>query len=227
MRKTAIILFAHLPEFEARDKRFSSLSSQKATQKISKILTNHFYNLAQKTTCDTFLIDTFRQKGKGFGERITNAFVSIYAKGYENVICIGNDSPGLEISHLEKAILETEKGKVTLGPAVDGGAYLIGIPKKFFNSIAFLNVRWQSKHTYQDIVKKLCHKVEVTQLIPLLDIDNAEQIQKHQKNELIDLLIQIIQTYIVKIPCLYQKNDTSATFSETIQFRGPPITADC
>ncbi|HET8829174.1 MAG TPA: hypothetical protein VFM79_07515, partial [Pelobium sp.] len=78
MTKTAIILFADLPDFEARAKSFSGFSSQKATRKISSILTHHFYALAQKTTAKTFLIDSFKQKGKSFGEKITNAFAAIY-----------------------------------------------------------------------------------------------------------------------------------------------------
>ena len=88
MDKTAIILFANLPDFEARAKSFSGFSSKKATQKISSVLTQHFYSLAKQTSADSFLIDSYHQKGKSFGERITNAFADIYAKGYENIICI-------------------------------------------------------------------------------------------------------------------------------------------
>src|SRR6476661_6282352 len=119
MIKTAIILFADLPEFEARVKSFSANSSKKATQLISNTLTHHFFDLVQQTTVDSFLIDSYHQKGKNFAERITSAFIDVYAKGYNNVICIGNDCPSLTLAHLEAAIKETEKGKVVLGPAKD------------------------------------------------------------------------------------------------------------
>ena len=72
MNKTAIILFANLPEFEARAKSFSAYSSQKATQQISQVLTQHFYQLAQQSSADTFLIDSYHQQGKSFAKNMSN-----------------------------------------------------------------------------------------------------------------------------------------------------------
>ncbi|MDA9555087.1 DUF2064 domain-containing protein, partial [Pelobium sp.] len=139
--KTAVILFAHLPEFEAKTKSLSFYQSKKATQKLSSVLTKHFYSLAKQTSAETFLIDTYHQKGKTFGERISHAFENVYAKGFENVICIGNDCPALDFNQLENAIEEVESGNPILGPAEDGGAYLIGIPKTLFDAKRFENIK--------------------------------------------------------------------------------------
>ena len=127
MKKTAIILFADLPDVEARIKRFCNDTSIKSSSLISASLTQHAYELIQRTGAENFLIDTRQQRGKSFGERIMNAFSFVYEQGFENVICIGNDCPELDLSHLQIAITQTELGKVVLGPTTDGGVYLIGI----------------------------------------------------------------------------------------------------
>ncbi|MEO5912030.1 MAG: DUF2064 domain-containing protein [Pelobium sp.] len=222
MIKTAIILFAHLPDFEARAKSLSGFSSQKSTQRISSILTQHFYQLSQQTSAETFLIDSFHQKGKTFGERITNAFVSIYAKGYENVICIGNDCPELNLQQLQNSIVEIEKGNVVLGPTVDGGAYLIGIPKNHFNKEAFLKIKWQTRKTYKDILKS--YQVAEANIIEnklLADIDKANDVYTHH-HQLIYVLLNEIRNFIL---AFNTKNKTSlvpTSICQDLFFRGPP-----
>jgi glycosyltransferase A (GT-A) superfamily protein (DUF2064 family) len=195
--KTAIILFANLPEFEARAKSLSAFSSQKATRQISTVLTQHFYQLAEKSTADAFLIDSYLQKGKSFANRITNAFTDIYSKGYENVICIGNDCPSLTLTHLQAAIEQLETGKVVLGPTKDGGAYLIGIPKKYFNAASFSQIKWQSNKTYQGL-KYLYRttKASVLETETLTDIDKPEDILKEiNKTSFIKLLAQLVLNF--------------------------------
>lgn len=226
MRKTAIILFAHLPEFEAKTKVFSGFSPYKATQKISQVLTNHFYNLAQKTTADIFLIDTYQQKGKSFGERITHAFESIYAKGYENVICIGNDCPDLELSELQNAIEITSNGKVILGPTIDGGAYLIGIPKAHFQKEKFQNIAWQSSQTYQQLLNLLQASAEVAQIETKIDLDCKDDLNRLANATTIARVIQQIirsfqnQALIPKI-----KTKIDFLFISLSYLKGPPSLA--
>jgi glycosyltransferase A (GT-A) superfamily protein (DUF2064 family) len=224
MTKTAIILFAHLPEFEARAKSMSAISSKKATQKISIALTQHFYSLAKQTTADTFLIDTYHQKGKSFGERITNAFTEVYAKGYENVICIGNDCPELNLNQLQNAISETEKGNVVLGPTSDGGAYLIGIPKKSFEKTSFLNIKWQKRKTFKDL-KTLYHS-SITELEIFTDLDSANSISsQNPKNRVIRLLNQIIQNFKSNLEVVKNPFILDFFFINRAFLKGPPVFA--
>jgi glycosyltransferase A (GT-A) superfamily protein (DUF2064 family) len=224
MTKTAIILFAHLPEFEARAKSMSAISSKKATQKISIALTQYFYTLAKQTSADTFLIDTYHQKGKTFGERITNAFADVYAKGYENVICIGNDCPELNLNQLQDAIFETEKGNVVLGPTRDGGAYLIGIPKRYFNKASFLNIKWQKRKTFKDL--KNIYQSSITELEIFTDLDSKNAISAaNPKNTVIRFLYHIIQNLksnleVIKTPFILDFFFVNRAF-----LKGPPLSA--
>lgn len=224
MNKTAIILFAHLPDFEARAKSFAGFSSQKATRKISSVLTQHFYNLSKQTTADSFLIDSYHQKGKSFGERITNAFVDIYAKGYENVICIGNDCPELNLTQLQAAIKAVENGNVVLGPTQDGGSYLIGIPHNDFNKGGFNAVKWQTKQTFKSLNSLFkINKSPIIKTQVLVDIDDNKDLSSYIS---VNLLVKVILSIIKK---LEPKNTVNLTtsflkliLSQTLLFRGPP-----
>ncbi len=227
MTKSAIILFAHLPDFEARAKSLSYLSSKKATKKISSVLTQHFFNLAHQTKADTFLIDTHQQKGQTFGERISNAYADIYAKGYENVICIGNDCLDLTLTGLQNAITQTEKGKVVLGPTQDGGAYLIGIPKSKFDKDGFKVIKWQTKQAFQHLIvlfKNLKSTIFKTQV--LKDLDNGKDLSDHFKeNILVKILLNIINKLKPKNTLYLQTCFLRLILSQTLLFRGPPMSS--
>ena len=224
MTKAAIILFAHLPEFEARAKSMSAISSKKATQKISIALTQHFFTLAKQTSAEIFLIDTHHQKGNTFGERITNAFADVYAKGYENVICIGNDCPELNLSQLQNAIIDTEKGNVVLGPTRDGGAYLIGIPKKKFNKVSFLNIKWQKRKTFRDL-KNLYHS-SIIELEIFTDLNSANAISAaNPKNTVIKFLHHIIQNFKSNLEVTKTSFIIDFFFVNRAFLKGPPLSA--
>lgn len=226
MKKTAIILFAHLPEFEAKNKSLSGFSSQKATRKISKVLTHHFYHLAKQTQTETFLIDTYHQQGKSFGERISNAFKSVYDKGFEHIICIGNDCPDLNLEELNHAITQTETGKVVLGPTLDGGAYLIGIPKAIFQKEAFEKIQWQSSQTYQQLLQLFKASAEVVQTETKIDLDCENDLNKlDSKNEIVRVIQQIIRFFQNQICISKIKTKIDFLFISLSFLKGPPSLA--
>lgn len=68
------------------------------------------------------------QKGRDLGERIQNIFSHLFSIGYKKVAIIGADSPDLPIEYIEKSFLLL-KGKtgLVIGPAEDGGYYLIAM----------------------------------------------------------------------------------------------------
>jgi hypothetical protein len=71
-----------------------------------------------------------RQRGEGLGERLANVFADLFATGADAVVVVGSDSPALPIEYLERAFAELEAGGVVLGPAADGGYYLIGTTRE-------------------------------------------------------------------------------------------------
>jgi len=70
------------------------------------------------------------QVGGDLGERMRNAFVAHSESGMEKVVLIGTDCPSLEGTHLVQAFEALEHSDLVLGPARDGGYYLIGMKRR-------------------------------------------------------------------------------------------------
>jgi uncharacterized protein len=66
------------------------------------------------------------QRGEGLGERLTAVFADLFARGTGSVVIVNSDSPTLPTEYLEQAFAELAPGRIVLGPAADGGYYLIG-----------------------------------------------------------------------------------------------------
>ena len=71
----------------------------------------------------------FPQQGDTLGERMRNAFERLFAAGYSGIVMIGSDLPSLPASHLADAFhfVRERPDAVVIGPASDGGYYLIGM----------------------------------------------------------------------------------------------------
>lgn len=67
------------------------------------------------------------QTGDNYGERIRNAFVWAFESGYTNACVIGTDCHGLTGEMIIKAFEFLDDGDAIIGPAKDGGYYLLGM----------------------------------------------------------------------------------------------------
>ena len=67
------------------------------------------------------------QQTGDLGQRMAMAFAAAFATGAERVAIIGTDCPGLRAAHLAKAFALLSQNDVVLGPATDGGYYLLGL----------------------------------------------------------------------------------------------------
>ena len=73
----------------------------------------------------------FPQQGNGLGERLHNAFRHMYAYGYKRTVVIGSDSPHISASTITEASRALDRADVVLGPAEDGGYYLIAMRRPY------------------------------------------------------------------------------------------------
>jgi rSAM/selenodomain-associated transferase 2/rSAM/selenodomain-associated transferase 1 len=71
----------------------------------------------------------FPQRGETLGHRMRNVFADVFGQGYSTVVIIGSDLPTLPVAYVEQAFecLHNPKNDVVIGPARDGGYYLIGL----------------------------------------------------------------------------------------------------
>ena len=95
----------------------------------------------------------YQQKGKDLGDRMSNAFDTVLRQ-YSHAVLIGSDCPSLEHSDLNAAAEYLKNNiDVVLGPAVDGGYYLIGLNKN--NTRLFSNIKWGKDRVFTDTCEKI------------------------------------------------------------------------
>ncbi|MCK5655242.1 MAG: TIGR04282 family arsenosugar biosynthesis glycosyltransferase [Candidatus Aureabacteria bacterium] len=117
----------------------------------------------------------YKQNGKDLGARMFDAFETFVTNNTKAVI-IGSDSPDLPRSYISRAFEMLSKNDLVLGPAYDGGYYLIGLKepcKKIFEGI-----KWSSGSVFErtlEKAKKLKKKAAV--LNSWHDIDTPEDLK--------------------------------------------------
>jgi len=169
--KTAILIFANSAEKEIISKSFSDKS-------LFETLNTQTLNIAKKTGLAYFLFSEKQQIGNSFGERFTNAIQSVYDKGFDTVITIGNDTPHLTSKHILKTVEKLKQHTVVLGPSTDGGFYLMGLNKSQFKKELFLKLPWQTSKLSRSITKLTSsNKLAISYLEVLTDIDTASDIK--------------------------------------------------
>ena len=104
------------------------------------------------------------------GNRMSEALISLDEE-YQHKIIIGTDCPNLTTEILTKAFRALEKNEFTIGPANDGGYYLLGM-NNYFPPI-FLDVPWSSSSVFETTISKLTKGDHSYHILPeLIDIDN-------------------------------------------------------
>jgi uncharacterized protein len=82
------------------------------------------------------------QQGDDLGARMSRTFETMFARGYKRVLIVGTDVPSLPLEHYKQAHTLLDKYDVVLGPALDGGYYLIGLNKP--TPALFENIPWST-----------------------------------------------------------------------------------
>ena len=117
-----------------------------------------------------------KQQGDDLGERMKNAFHTTLLTSSKAVI-IGSDCAELTKEILENAFEALEKNDFVLGPAEDGGYYLIGM--NYFEPSIFENMEWSTDEVFSKTVVKINELNKKATFLPMLsDTDNEEDWKK-------------------------------------------------
>lgn len=111
------------------------------------------------------------------GEKMEQAFLSGFKNGYRNIIIIGSDLYDLNREELQEAFKALETFEYVLGPAEDGGYYLLGMNS--FNPNIFKNKAWGTDTVLRDTLIDLKHQ-HIQLLDERNDVDVYEDIKDHQ-----------------------------------------------
>lgn len=121
---------------------------------LFKYLNKRIVNTVKQTNYDYFIIDSSNQHGDSFAERFKNAFKSIFEKGYDAVISLGNDTPQVTSQTLHDVVHHFENHDVVVGKTNLGGAYTIGLTKYAFSKCSFESVDWSTSEVVESIEER-------------------------------------------------------------------------
>jgi uncharacterized protein len=118
----------------------------------------------------------YRAQGGGdLGERMALSIKTALQAGHDRVIIVGTDCPGLTIDVLQLAFEQLQDCDLVLGPAIDGGYYLIGL-RRFMPEL-FVGISWGTSAVRQQTIEIAIELGLSMGDLPLLaDIDRPEDL---------------------------------------------------
>lgn len=170
--KKALIIFTKNPELGKVKTRLAKTIGDENALEVYKFLINHTISITEELQVDKYVYysenilkndnwksDKFRkklQKGNDLGERMNNAFSEVFKMGYETAIIIGSDMFDMEKQDLTAAFEALESHDFIIGPAVDGGYYLLGMKEP--TPELFEDKEWSTDSVLQDTLNNLRYK---------------------------------------------------------------------
>ncbi|MDA7978744.1 MAG: TIGR04283 family arsenosugar biosynthesis glycosyltransferase [Pirellulales bacterium] len=118
----------------------------------------------------------YREQGTGdLGDRLKRAFTTAFEEDCRRVVCVGSDCPGLTTEILESAWRKLLSHDVVLGPAKDGGYYLIGLREPILG--LFQDIDWGTSRVLQQTRDRIrSNGLSLSELPPLSDVDQPDDL---------------------------------------------------
>jgi rSAM/selenodomain-associated transferase 2/rSAM/selenodomain-associated transferase 1 len=172
--KERLIIFTRYPEVGTTKTRMIPILGAEGAANLQREMTEHVlsqvagpsasndlaieirYDGANEELMRRWLGSEFEyvlQKGDDVGERMHRAFEDAFESGATSVVIIGTDIPDLTARVVKDAFKVLKQKEMVLGPAKDGGYYLIGFPKIAFSPAVadlFAGIKWGEN----DVLKK-------------------------------------------------------------------------
>jgi rSAM/selenodomain-associated transferase 1 len=115
------------------------------------------------------------QRGADLGERLARAFQERFAAGARQVVILGSDAPHLPAEQILRAFQSLGKDELVVGPARDGGYYLIGAAR--LHPELFRGIPWGTAQVYRETVRKARKEgISIASLPAWDDIDLPEAV---------------------------------------------------
>jgi uncharacterized protein len=182
-----LLIFIKNPQLgHVKTRLAATVGDEKALEFYIKLL-NYTRQIAEKTDAertvfysdfieknDNWSPDFFEKKqqfGHDLGERMANAFRESEIRNPKSeIVIIGSDCANLTTEILENAFLSLEKNDFVVGPAFDGGYYLLGMTR--FEPSIFEKIDWSTDQVLPQTLLKMAQKTCSIHILPMLsDID--------------------------------------------------------
>ncbi len=144
----------------------------------SAVETRIFFTPARhRTAVEEWLgveLDYHEQSDGDLGARMDAAFATAFEEGFRKVVVVGSDLPGLTSDHLSEAIAALDERDAVIGPASDGGYYLLGLSRPLD---LFQRIPWSTPEVITRTLERFAALgVEPVRLGSLNDVDEVEDL---------------------------------------------------
>ncbi len=191
--KNLLLIFTRNPELGQVKTRLAKDVGDQTALDIYKFLLDHTLSITKPLAVtkevhysekihhndiwDTSIYQKKLQIGEDLGNRMKNAFAAGFKNGYSNIIIIGSDMYDITSEELMEAFKELDTKDFVLGPAEDGGYYLLGMRK--LNQDIFVNKEWGTNTVLRDTLKDLKDE-NFSLLEEKNDVDYFSDIKEHK-----------------------------------------------
>lgn len=191
MTKQALLIFTKNPEpGKVKTRLAATLGNAKALS-IYRQLLEHTASITNYLPIDKFIFYSVYvehadlwdakhyhkevQRGKDLGEKMDNAFATAFQMVYDRVVIIGTDCPELNAGIIMNAFAYLNNHDVVIGPAEDGGYYLLGMKRHY--TLLFKNINWSTENVFDETIT-ICKKNNINySFLPVLhDIDEEKDL---------------------------------------------------
>lgn len=157
MKEAALIVFQKIPERGKVKTRLAQRIGEEKAVEVYRYLLDYTHQQVDLLRIPVYIyLDkkadqdfgskknyvTAVQKGEDLGEKMKLAFEEVFANGFKKVLIIGSDCLDLTAGTIQKAFSSLDFHDLVIGPAKDGGYYLIGMKK--IHKTLFDNKPWSS-----------------------------------------------------------------------------------
>jgi len=140
------------------------------------------------------------QFGDGLGDRMEQAFSRLFSEEVSEVVLIGSDIPGVTPAIIDEAFKALATHDSVIGPASDGGYYLIGFRKGALCPDIFHRMTWSTSGVFEETVRRLHRASCSVHVLPeCRDVDRREDLimllgQQRDGNALISRTLQYLNS---------------------------------
>jgi hypothetical protein len=187
-----LLIFTRNPEKGKVKKRLAQRIGDGAALKVYNYLLQHTVNITRPLPVEKWVYYSealpendiwnkkfFRKKlqqGQDLGQRMEQAFSEAFKAGFKKVVIIGSDLFDIEEADLKMAFLTLDDHEYVVGPAQDGGYFLLGMKKP--TPQLFRNKDWSTSRVLDQTLSDL--EQEKLKLLPVRnDIDTFEDMRSH------------------------------------------------
>jgi uncharacterized protein len=194
-KKQCLIIFVRYPELGQVKTRIGNQIGNGKTLAIYNELLSHTFGIVAHLQCKKYIFaigppdiplnldfehQVMQQKGNDIGERMQNSFNQMFREGFSKIVLIGSDIYELTTAIITDAFHKLDEVECTIGPANDGGYYLLGLAREIPS--IFDDIMWSSEHTLDQTIRQINLKGLTYQLLPKLnDVDTLEDIYRYEK----------------------------------------------